>query len=375
MFLKTPIRGIKFSHNPGTMALHNLASSLNMCQSIHVLELVTEAGLMHRPQPIIDEILNQVTKIDNIEALSALGLKPSMVDGYHPAILWGHTFDEAEALEIGERLLNGPDFVGSSQIMLRTSLEAVGYDPGELHISSVYSGGSRKNISTTIYKLEMARKVKVTAGIALLRSMYVPCIKFWHAFTDNAAYLVWDKCITSQHVVACLAAVMNRSHCDLVKRTMVGVRAIVAHLHLDLEAVVREAYVRCRTEPSAWSSAGAMLLYVPEARVSWFPGIKSPVVDMFRGDPRGYEECGAMLSLVRPSDDLKTVALEAGAMPPPTWRCSPFIEWTRPIYLRRDVVMPRYLFEAMQMLMWCLRDLPQELRLMVADAFYIGRKL
>lgn len=357
------------------MVLRDLASALNMCQSIHVLELVAEAGLMHRPQPIIDEILNQVTKTDNIDALAALGLIPSMVDGYHPAIMWGHTFDETTALEIGERLLNGPDFVGSSQIMLRTSLEAVGYAPDVLHISSVYVGGSRKNISTTIYKLEMAPKMRVTAGIALLRSMYVPCIKFWRVFAANAAYLDWDKCITPKHVTACLSSVMNRSHCDLVRRTMAGVRAIVAHRGFDLAAVVTDAYQQCRDESSGASAAAAMLLYVPEARISWFPGIESPVVDMFMGKPSGYEQCRAMLGLVKPSEDLNAVVLAAGALPPPVWNWSPFLEWTKPVYFRRDVLMPKHIFEAMTTLLLCTRHLPQEMRWLIADAFYVGRKL
>jgi len=359
------------------MVPYDLASTLNMCRSMHVLEIVTESGLIHQPQPIIDEVLNQVTKPESIDALSALGLKPSMIDGYYSAIVWGHTFDESEAQEIGERLLNGPDFLGSSQRMLKTSLEAIGFTPNEYRISSVYVSGNRKNVSTTLYKLKLAKTVRVTAGIALLRSLYVPCIQFWHAFLENATHLCWDKCITHRHVVECLSSVMNRSHCDLVRRTMVGVRAIVDCLGYNFAEVVTEAYHLCRPKQSAFSAAAAMLLYVPESRVSWFPGIKSPVVDMFLGQPSGYIESQKIFSLVRSSEDLSVVALKAGAFPPLKWNTGPFLEWKKPIYKRRDVYMAPYMYQIMVLIMWCTikTNLPREVQLLIADAFYTGRKI
>lgn len=342
-------------------------------------ELVRQERLLAFSEDIADYILCYIYNVKTVDVLVSIGVVPSTVLSYESAITWGAHLSNAEAL--GDALLNGPDFKSSSQKSLTAALEALNYKPAEMHIGTVYTSGTHRNVCSVIYKLNAAHlgTAKVTAGMALLRSLWIFCIRLGPAFEQAAAKLAW-KHVTEKELALCLGRSMNRGHNVWAKRTMLGVRHAANFKGYSVESIVRAAFQLSSKDVSAVNAAGGMLYYVPESSISWFPGASSLTFDMFKGKTKGYKNKSAEQVLK---------ALQAGALPP--YSCFTdnklILNMFKPMSQRAKHrrFFPKHLRKTVTTIFLCLRNaryenaalqkLPLEASTMVVDITLATRKL
>lgn len=359
---------------------NDIVMELNLCDPDNVFEIAERHHFCIKPKPIVDAILTKVTNAAIIDRLANIGFVPAHFSTYGEIYYWAKHLD---AHCIGESLLNGRDldFPRGTLPTLTSCLEALNYVPEKYIIGTVYATGYSCNTCSTVYKLQKAKTHKVVASIQLIKSLWVPGTIFRKSFDANVDFLKWDSSNTERTLAESLSAVMNRSHCELVVRTVRAVRAAAKYLKLSLETIIKRAFSRAVYRESAVSSAGGMLMYVPESRMSWFPGADSCVFRMFHGHLDGYIQSSTILGLAN-GNDVMLSALKAGAVPPPPSseiEESVLYHWRNPLTHRNPVTkLDSYYFCQYQTLLLCFKKqavfVPLEIRLLIIDIAYQCRK-